>query len=53
MVTANPDTCQVVGKKEAKEKVSRIVRYGSEKNLLTKCEARSRHLVSKHLFKSI
>ena len=30
MVTPNPDTCQVVGKKAAKEKTSCIVRYGSE-----------------------
>ena len=31
MVTPNPDTCQVVGKKAAKEKTSHIIRYGSEK----------------------
>ena len=31
MVTPNPDTYQVVGKKAAKEKVSRFVRHGSKK----------------------
>ena len=32
MVTPNPETCQVVGKKTAKEKVSHIVRYGYKEN---------------------
>ena len=31
LVTANPEICQVVGKKAAKEKVSHIVRYRYEK----------------------
>ena len=30
MVTPNPDTLQVVGKKAAKKKVSCIIRYGSK-----------------------
>ena len=38
MVTPNPDTCQVVGKKAAKEKVSCIIRYGSNKILFLKCQ---------------
>ena len=31
MVPSNPDTCQVVGKKAVKKKVSHIVRCGSKK----------------------
>ena len=32
LVTPNPEICQVVGKKAAKEKVSYIVRYGYKEN---------------------
>ena len=32
LVTPNPEICQVVGKKAAKEKVSYIVKYGYKEN---------------------